>query len=645
MKAFKTESKALLGLMIDSIYTNRDVFLRELISNASDAIDKARTLQQEAEVTEDFRIHISFDKDSRLLCVSDTGIGMSHDELEEYLGTIAHSGSRQLKDALAQRDHSTASQIIGQFGVGFYSSFMVADHVTVVSRRRGCEEAFQWKSKGVEGYEIYPAHKESFGTDVILHIRPSTPDINYERYLDQQTIKSLIGRYSNYIRYPITMDLAEESFDKKTGALLRNNDSFTRTVVNEQIPPWEKTDGDVPDKQAYEFYCAEFQDDADPLLSITVRARGAIEYDALLFIPSHAPDDLFAKDHPYGLRLYSRGVLIADDCTELLPSHLRFVRGVVDAGNLDLNVSRESVQDDARMSIIGRQIEKSVLAALRDMMKSKRERYEEMFRLYGTGLKYAICSSGGTLNELLSGLLLYPSAQHERLISLQEYLDNTNESKNIDIYYAAGNNIDRMKRSAAVQAVLSCGHDVLLCPNGAQDELCFVLMGTFKGASFHSVTSSNLDLGEQKGLDNDTCDNSARDAVLAALFKAAPLPLSRVVMSRYLNGSSDAASRVATDGALTISMAKYLAVKARQNKAPAPRYVLEVNCNHALFERATCAFERSDTETMAHCVRVLLGQALLAEDIPLQDPLAFNRSVNALLSFSDDGKRYGALTE
>ncbi len=636
MKEFKAESRALLGLMVDSIYANRDVFLRELVSNASDAIDKARLAcradQTEADKEDKRCIRIAFEKDARLLCVSDDGIGMSREELEEYLGTIAHSGSRQLKDALERKDRPTANEIIGQFGVGFYSSFMVADRVTVVSRRLGCEEAFQWKSDGADGYETYPARRGSPGTDVILHIRPSTPETNYERYLDQQTLQSLVRRYSNYIRHPIVMDLADESFDENTGALVRNEESVARTVVNAMVPPWEKTEGDVPEQGAFEFFRTEFQDDRDPLHSITVRARGAIDYDALLFVPSHAPADLFSKDRPYGLRLYSRGVLIADDCAALLPSHLRFVRGVVDAESLDLNVSRESVQDDARMLIMSRQIEKSVIASLKDLMERDRARYEEIFRLFGTGLKYAICSSGATLSELLNGLLLYPSARHGKLVSLQEYLDEADDPKRAEIYYAAGNSVERMKRSVAVSTVLSRGRDVLLCSNGAQDELCFMIMGTYKGAPFHSVASSNLAVGDDAESDEGEGDRSRQDAALAALFEAAPQPLSRVVASRYLTKHDEAASRVATDGALTISMAKYLSAKARQGQAPVPRYVLEVNCGHALFERAATACARSDAETVAHCARVLLGQALLAEDIALQDPLAFNASVNALLT-------------
>lgn len=635
MKEFKAESKTLLSLMVGSIYANRDVFLRELISNASDALDKAKLAAErpgeggQAEAGEP-EIHVVFDQDARTLRISDTGVGMSETDLEECLGTIAHSGSRQVKQALARDDHSAAQSLIGQFGVGFYSAFMAADQVTVISRALGSEQAFKWESNGVKGYEISPSEREQPGTDVILHIRPSTAEDNFERYLDQSTLVGLIKRYSDYIRHPIVMDLVDETFDEVTGELERG-EAAQRTVVNAMVPPWEKTEGDVPRDEAFAFYRREFQDEHDPLRALTVRARGAISYDALLFLPSTADDELFSKDRRYGLRLYSRGVLIADECEALLPSHLRFVRGVVDMKDVALNVSREAVQEDARLTIVSRQIERSVLADLRKLATEDRERYEEFFGLFGTALKYAICASSGMLNDVLSDLLLYHSAKTGRTITLQEYLDANDEGKRSKILYAVGTDVRRLAQSPAVRALVSDGRDVLLCENGAQDELCFMLMGTFHGAAFQSVTSFTLGRDGEGG-DGDAQPNEERDRVFRALFDHAPQPLAGIVESKVLSKPEDAAARVVTTQAMTISMAKYLAAKARQGQAPQPRFVLEVNCQSALYACAKEAVAYDDDHTVKLCSAVLLGEALLAEDIRLSDPAAFNAAVNALFA-------------
>ncbi len=635
MKEFKAESKTLLGLMVGSIYANRDVFLRELISNASDAIDKAELFCENGGTPQTAvgapEIRVSYDQEARTLCVSDAGVGMDGSELEEYLGTIAHSGSRQVKQALAREDHSAAQSLIGQFGVGFYSAFMVADRVTVISRGIGSDRACKWESDGIEGYEISPAERDQAGTDVILHVRESTADDNFERYLDQSTLVGLIKRYSDYIRHPIVMDLVDEKYDEVTGALVRGETAH-ESVVNAMVPPWEQVEGNVPEEDASAFYRREFQDEDDPLLSITVRARGVIAYDALLFVPSEADDELFSKDRRYGLRLYSRGVLIAEECESLLPGHLRFVRGVVEMKDVSLNVSRESVQEDARLAIVARQIEKSVMSELRKLAQEDRERYERFFGLFGTALKYAICTSAGMLNDVLSDLLLYRSAQTDNMVTLQEYVDANDEGKRTKILYAVGTDAHRLSQSPAVRALLADGRDVILCENGAQDELCFMLMGSFHGAAFQSVTSFNLGRDDEKAEGrSETEADKERDSVLEALFKHAPQPLAGVVASNVLTKPGDAASRIVTTQAMTISMAKYLAAKARQGQAPKPRFVLEVNCRSRLFARAEAAMADGDDDVVASCSTVLLGTALLAEDIRLDDPLAFNDAVNSLV--------------
>lgn len=636
MKEFKTESKQLLDLMINSIYADREVFLRELISNASDALDKVRLEDGgKAGGGGDLTIHVSFDREARTLRVSDTGIGMDEAALEECLGTIAHSGSRSVKDRLAREGADGDVDIIGQFGVGFYSSFMVADRVCVVSRASGSDRALRWDSNGVDGYVIGPAEREGRGTDVIVHLRPSTADENLERYLDQTSLASLIKRYSNYIRYPITMDLARETYNPEDGGLVRDDSAPIRTVINSMTPPWARDENEVAPDELDEFYRFEFRDARDPLHSMTVRARGAIEYDALLFIPQEAPVELYAKDFRYGLKLYSAGVLIDEQCADLVPSHFRFVRGIVDTKNVKLNVSREAVQEDGRVRIIARQIERSIVDNLKGMIEDDRAGYEAFFQAFGTGLKFAICQSQGTLSEALNGLLLYYSARNRHLVTLQEYLDAAGDEKGAEVLYAAGSDIDRMAKSPAVQAALERGLDVLLCPNGAQDEFCFMLMGAYKGAPFHSVASANLDLerdGEEAG--DRQGAHERRERVLQAILEHAPQPLIRVVASTYLTRQGHAASHVSTEGLMTVSMAKYLTAKREKGQTPQPLYILEVNAGHALFALAEKAFERGDVEALGSCSSVLLGQALLAEDVPLEDPMAFNEAVNALLSFA-----------
>ena len=648
MQGFKTESKAILDLMINSIYTNHEVFLRELISNASDACDKVRLAagdgRQEAEglpATGELGIHLAFDREARELTVSDTGIGMDAADLERCLGTIAHSGSAEVRRALEAGKAGGAARaevdIIGQFGVGFYSAFMVADHVRVVSRALGSDQAFAWESDGVEGYTVLPAERPSHGTDVILHIRPSTCDENLERYLDQSSLVGLVRRYSNYIRYPITMDLAAESFDAQ-GALVRDESQMSRQVVNSMTPIWAQPEEDVGQAELEEFFRFEFRDPQAPLRCIRAHARGAIEYDALLFVPAQADPELYSKDFRYGLKLYSAGVLIDEACAALLPSHLRFVQGVVDTRNIRLNVSRESIQEDGRIQIIARQLERSVLEGLKDMMAHDRPAYERLFEQYGTGFRFAICASRGDLTNVLHDLLLYRSARHDRLISLQEYLDEAGDAKGAQVFYAAGSNVERLKASPAVQALLRQGHDVLLCPHGAQDEFCLMTMGTYKGAGFHSAASANLDVaGAACAQAAGPGEDGPLQETLTRLGEHSPVPLVRVVASSLLTAPDEAASRVATEDLMTISMAKYVSSRLGEGKAPGPLYVLEVNTSGPVFALARHAAASDDAPLLDACATALVGMAFLAEDIPLPDPAAFNRSVCTLLRQSPEG--------
>ncbi len=634
MKSFKTESKKLLDLMVNSIYANREVFLRELVSNASDALDKVRLARMQGAPGSgeggDLEIRVTFDRARRLLTVSDTGVGMDDAALEECLGTIAHSGSQQVKERLARGQAPSDVDIIGQFGVGFYSSFMVADRVTVVSRSLGDEQAWCWESDGVEGYSIEPAERPAHGTDVTLHIRESTADENLERFLDQSSLQNLIRRYSNYIRYPIVMDLARETFDEQSGALQRDESVVTPTVVNAMTPIWTLDEQDVTEEELEEFYRFEFRDPEPPLRTIRARARGAIEYDALLFVPSTAPEELYSKDYRYGPRLYSAGVLIDEACNVLLPGHLRFVCGVVETTNIRLNVSREAIQQDSRVQIIGRQLERSVMESLKAMVDDDRPAHERFFAAYGTGVKFSICTSRGTLANVLNPLLLYPSAREGRLVSLQEYVDAIGDvKKHPEIFYAVGSDVERLRRTPAVEEVLERGHDVLLCPNGAQDEFCFMVMGSYRGARFHSVTSANLSDGDEAEPSRPAADT---ERVLEAIAAHTRYPLARAAASAYLAGPAKAASRVATEGVMTIAMAKYVTSRLGKDEVPPRVYVLEVNTGHALFEVARVACDAGDDALLDACATVLLGQAFLVEDIALPDPVAFNGAVDFLVA-------------
>ncbi len=677
MKAFKTESKKILDLMINSIYENREVFLRELISNASDALDKARMAggegltpkgEEALRASSDalashsgvdvglWRIDLAFDQGSRLLTVSDNGIGMDAEALERCLGTIAHSDSRSVKDSMAdgspasseavtgaqhpvagQQQLSSAPQqetdinIIGQFGVGFYSAFMVADKVVVTSRAQGSNDAWRWESDGVDGYTIAPAKRETPGTDVVLHIRESTPDINFERFLDQSTLVALVQRYSNYIRYPIVMNLADEHFDEQTGELIRDEATQHAEILNSMVPLWSLPDNQVSTDDLEAFYCQQFHDSNPPLIACRAQARGAIDYDALLFVPAFAPADLFAKDFPYGLQLYSANVLIEDAYSDILPDHLRFVAGVVDLKDAQLNVSREALQQDSRIQIIARQLERRILDELKRLMVRDRPRYERFHNEYGIALKYAICQAQGALNEVLSPLLLFQSAAQGKQISFQEYLDGARPSKTPEIYYATGSNLETLAQTPVVSALLENGTDVLLSANGAQEELSFMILGSYHGATLRSCASAGIDPESIAGQSDAHVLSENVMHTLYALYKQSPWPLARITASHCLTGNQHPASRIATEGGLSLSMARFLNSQIAAGQQAKPVYVLEVNIGHPLYKIAEKAWCSDDIDLLRSCAIVLCGQAFLAEGIPLPDALAFNAATCALI--------------
>jgi molecular chaperone HtpG len=625
--------------MINSIYTNHEIFLRELISNASDALDKLyrESLTDPSIARGDLGIHITFDQDARILTISDSGIGMDERALDKNLGTIAHSGSREFKDALSASEGSSPLDIIGQFGVGFYSSFMVADKVTVVSRAYGSDEAYRWESNGVDGYTIKPAKREARGTDIILRIRESTLEENLERYLDERSLQGLIRRYSDYIRYPITMEietvpLEPESPDAENTRQPEQETITEVKVINSMIPLWTRKKTEVSPEEYNEFYKANFHDTRDPLRTISVHAEGTSAYDALLFIPRELPEPLYGKDFERGLALYSSNVLITDACAKLVPDYYGFVRGVVDSKDLNLNVSRETLQQDYQLEIIEQHLEKKITSELENMRDHDRASYSDFFDNFGNSLKFAIYASHGVLTEVLHDLLLYYSAKEHRLITLAEYVEAAKDAEAVVIYYATGTDTDRLAKAPSVRTVLDRGHDVLLCPGGVQDEFCFMTMGSYKGSDFLNVASGNVNMGDAEEQGEAEQANKDNADLFNILLEHTPPSITRVVTSTRFTDAHDTASCVTTDGAITLAMAKLIAARPDRKNAPQPTYLLEINTHHALFAGLQAAHGARDDERVKNYATVLLNQAFLAEDLPIDEPLAFNAAMNALMT-------------
>jgi molecular chaperone HtpG len=481
MKQFQTESKKLMDLMINSIYTNKEIFLRELISNASDAIDKlyfkSLTDTSVGMNKDDFRIMLTADKENRLLTISDNGIGMNKDELEENLGTIAHSGSQAFKSE--NKDENI--DIIGQFGVGFYSAFMVADKVTVTSRAYGSDEAWQWSSSGAEGYELEPAEKDSVGTEIVLHIKPDTETEHYDNYLDEYGIVAIVKKYSDYVRYPIQMyrekSRQKPEPDPKPEDYKPEWETYTELeTLNSMIPIWKKQKSEVTDAEYNEFYKSKFNDYVDPSRVIVSRTEGTANYNALLFVPSHRPYDYYTKEYEKGLALYASGVLIMEKCGDLLPDYFSFVKGIVDSQDLNLNISREMLQQDNQLRLIHNALEKKIKNELRAMLLNDREKYEAFWKEFGRQIKFGAYSDYGMHADLLRDLLLFYSAKEKKMVTLEEYVEKMPAEQKY-IYFAAGDSTDRLAKLPSAELVLDKGYDLLLLTEDV-DEFCLQIMRT-----------------------------------------------------------------------------------------------------------------------------------------------------------------------
>ena len=674
MRKFKTESKKLLDLMINSIYTNREIFLRELVSNASDAIDKLylKSLTDSSVKVDqaNLAINVAFDKDERTITVSDNGIGMTADELEKNLGTIAHSGSEEFKAANAEAQ-GDAVDIIGRFGVGFYSAFMVAKEVSVVTRAWGSDECHRWTSDGVEGYTIEPvpaddpAYRDACGTSIVLTLKDNAEDADYDEYLSEWKLRDLIKKYSNYVRYPVQM-LVNKSREKERPADAGDDykpewEDYTELeTINSMTPIWKKRSSEVTDEEYAEFYKSTFHDWTDPARTFSLHAEGTLEYDALLFIPGKAPFDLYSRDYEKGLELYSSNVLIMEKCADLLPDYYNFVRGVVDSADVSLNISRETLQQTRQLQAMARRIEKKITSELEAMRDNDREAYETFFENFGRGLKYGIYSSYGMKKEELAGLLLFWSAREQRMVTLREYVAAMPAGQKA-VYYAAGDDRDRLAKMPVVEAVLAKGYDVLLCTQDV-DEFCFQAMRDFtatglpktyeddaareaaekavadgaepevedRTVELKNVNAGDLDLASDEEKKEAEEATKANEGLFGAMKEALGEKVEKVAVSTRL--AADGAPAVITsEGPLTLEMEKVLAAGPEAGDAPRATRVLEVNAKHPVFEKLRAAQEAGDADKVRLYAGLLYNQALLVEGILPEDPVAFASQVCELM--------------
>lgn len=639
-KEFKAESKRLLDLMINSIYTHKEIFLRELISNASDALDKYYYYAlQNHESVNDLKIRIDLNEEDRTLTITDNGIGMSEDELEDNLGTIAKSGSLAFKEEMAKKDEKKDEDvdIIGQFGVGFYAAFMVADEVKVVSRKAGNEEAFLWKSDGANGYTVEPAVREGHGTTITLKLKADDDTESYSQYLESHTISALVQKYSDFIRYPITMDVSVEKMVEGTE---ENETPEFESVqeektLNSMVPLWKRPKSEVSDEELNAFYKDQFHDYMDPLKTIFFNVEGNVSFTALLFIPSRVPAGFYSQEYKAGLQLYSRGVRIMEHCEELLPAYLRFVSGIVDSQDLSLNISREMLQHDHQLRIIKNRIEKKVLNELGSMLAKHRETYEKFWKNFGVDLKFGVYNNFGQDKDKLENLLLFYSSKDKKLTTLSEYVDRMPKEQK-DIYYVANASLDNAEKLPIVKTLAARGMEVLLLDTQI-DEFVMQTLGTFRDHPFKNAAQGDLDLDSKEEKEELEKTNESNKGLLDFMKESLHGEVEQVRLSNRL--SDDPVMLVAGDG-LSFEMEKVYAAMAAQNQMDGmppmkASRILEINPKSAIFKVLQSAFE-NDKEKAKEISEVLYDQAQLIEGFAIKDPIEYSRRVCALISGQED---------
>ena len=622
-KQFKAESKKLLDMMINSIYTHKEIFLRELISNASDAMDKLyyRSMQENLALNRsDLTIKITPYKEGRILTIEDNGIGMTADELETNLGTIAKSGSLDFKNGNEKQDDV---DIIGQFGVGFYSAFMVSEKIEVVSRAYGSDEANKWTSKGVEGFTIEPCEKEENGTVITLYLKEDTEDDNYSDFLEEYKIREIVRKYSDYIRYPITMDVTHSHL--KEGTEDEYEDVTETATLNSMVPLWKKNKNEVTADEYSEFYRNNYYDYEEPAKVIHTKMEGNVEYNTMLFIPRHAPFDYYTKNYEKGLQLFSNGVLIMDKCADLLPDYFSFVKGLVDSEDLSLNISREMLQHDAQLKLIAKSLEKKIHTELKKLMKDSRDTYEKVFTAFGTQLKFGLYNTFGTKNDVLSDLVMFFSSNDKKLTTLKEYVDRMKESQDT-IYYACGESVDKIDMLPQSEAVKEKGFEILYFTENV-DEFAIQMLREFEGKKFANICTDNIELDtDEEKAELKEKNDSGKDMLL--FFKEAVGD--GVAAVRFTNKLKNHPVCLTTEGEISLEMEKVLNSMPMNEQKVKAEIVLEINANHPIADKLTALFE-SDKDKAGEYAKILYAQARLIEGLSVDNPTELSNMICNLM--------------
>ena len=623
-KQFKAESKKLLDLMINSIYTNKEIFLRELISNASDAIDKIyyKSLTDSSILVdkEKLEINLSVDKEKRTITIEDNGIGMNKEELESNLGTIAKSGSLAFKN---ENEKKEDIDIIGQFGVGFYSSFMVAKKIEVISKSYKEEQAYKWESEGAQGYSIEEADKKDVGTKIILYLRDNTEDEDYDQFLEEYKIKEIVKTYSDYIRYPIKMKVVRKEL--KEGSKDEYIEKTEVETLNSMVPLWKKQKNDIKEEEYNSFYMNKFGDFEPAMKVIHASIEGGINYSMLLYIPSHAPFDFYTKEYEKGLQLYSNGVLIMDKCAELLPDYFSFVKGLVDSSDLSLNISREILQQDRQLRTIEKSIEKKIKNELESMLKNDREKYEEFFKNFGTQLKFGCYNDFGVNKDKLKDLIMFYSSETKKLTTLKEYIERAKQEQE-SIYYASGETIDKIDMLPQVQAVKEKGYEILYLTENI-DEFVLKVLTEYDKKKFVNVSSNSVDLEtEEEKEELKKVNEENKD--MFELMKEAIKDVQEVKFTHKLKNHPICLS---SQGEISAEMEKVLNSMPMNNQNVKARMVLEINENHEIAEKIKSLY-LNDKEELKKYSKVLYNTARLIEGLSIENPTDFSNLVCDLIS-------------
>ena len=634
-KEFKAESKRLMDLMINSIYTHKEIFLRELISNASDAEDKLayKGLTDDSVTVSrgDLKITIVPDKKMRTLTISDNGIGMSLEDLENNLGTIAKSGSFQFKQEMSEEDKASGEvDVIGQFGVGFYSAFMVASDVTVISKAWDSEEAYMWQSSGTDGYTITPCEKDTVGTDIIMHLKENADEENYDQYLETYKLQELIKKYSDYIRYPIVMEVEDYKMKEKPADAGEDYKPEWETVtewktINSMVPLWQRPKSQVKAEEYNDFYKEKFGDWQDPLSVIHTSAEGAVTYKAMLYIPAATPYDFYTREYEKGLQLYSSGVLIMDKCADLLPDHFRFVRGVVDSSDFSLNISREVLQHTRQLKVIANALEKKIKSELLKLQKDDKEKYEQFWKAFGTQIKYGMLADYGKSKDMLKDLMLFWSSKENENTTLASYKDRMPEDQPY-YYYACGESVEKIAKLPQVERILDKGYEIFYCTEDVDD---FVMraLDEIDGKKVKSVNDEDAlpQSDEEKKAAEEKAE--AGKSVLEAVKEALGEQVHQVRISNILKSG---ACCLTSEGPISLAMEKYMR-KIEGDKAAKAQRVLELNPDSAPYAALKKAVEAGDKDTVEKYSKLLYGQALLMAELPMEDPAAFAELISSLM--------------